>query len=59
MFFSKFQADINKEVQEFQNDLAAYQADVQKASADVNAAAQKVSTEIAADQAIEANEAAI
>ena len=58
-YLQKFQSDVNNEVTEFQNDIAAYQADVQKTSAEVNAAAQKVSSEIASDQAIEANEAAI
>ena len=56
---AKFQADINKEVQEFTVDMQTFQAKLSEEQADINAAAQKVSTELAVDSSIASTDVAI
>ena len=55
----KFQADINKEVQQFTGDMQTYQAEIQEEQAKANAAAQKVNTEIASDSTIASTDVSI
>jgi len=55
----KFQADINKEVQEFTVDMQTFQAKLSEEQAEVNAAAQKVSTELSVDSTIASTDVAI
>jgi len=58
-YLAKFQADINKEVQEFTVDMQTYQAEIQEEQAKANAAAQKVNTEISSDSTIAQTDVAI
>ena len=55
----KFQADINKQVQQFSGDVQKHQAEIQEKQAEVNAAAQKVNTEISSDSTIAQTDVAI
>tara|TARA_Y100001963_G_scaffold157955_1_gene255906 strand:+ start:523 stop:1902 length:1380 start_codon:yes stop_codon:yes gene_type:complete len=56
---SKFQNDVNNEVQDFQNDMATFQAKITEEQAEINAEVQKVQTEIAQDSTIAQTDIAI
>tara|TARA_R110002167_G_scaffold42855_3_gene129842 strand:- start:2190 stop:3578 length:1389 start_codon:yes stop_codon:yes gene_type:complete len=58
-YLAKFQADINKEVQEFTVDMQTYQAEIAEEQAKLNLAAQKVSTELSVDSTIASTDVAI
>ena len=55
----KFQADINKEVQEFTVDMQTFNAKIQEEQAEINAEVQKVQTEISQDSTIAQTDIAI
>ena len=55
----KFQADINKEVQEFTVDMQTFNAKIQEEQAEINAEVQKVQTEISQDSTIAQTDVAI
>ena len=55
----KFQADINKEVQEFTVDMQTFNAKIQEEQAEINAEVQKVQTEISQDSTIAQTDVAV
>lgn len=58
-YLAKFQADINKEVQEFTVDMQTYQAEIAEEQAKASVAAAKVQTELAVDSTIASTDIAI
>ena len=55
----KFQADINKEVQEFTVDMQTFNAKIQEEQAEINTEVQKVQTEISQDSTIAQTDIAV
>ena len=58
-YLAKFQADINKEVQEFTVDMQTYQAEIAEEQAKAQLAAEKVQSELAVDSTIASTDVAI
>tara|TARA_A100001011_G_scaffold361677_1_gene409986 strand:+ start:327 stop:1697 length:1371 start_codon:yes stop_codon:yes gene_type:complete len=58
-YLAKFQADINKEVQEFTVDMQTYQAEIAEEQAKANLAAAKVQSELSVDSTIASTDVAI
>ena len=58
-YLAKFQADINKEVQQFTVDMQKYQAEISEEQAKANLAAAKVQSELGVDSTIASTDVAI
>ena len=58
-YLGKFQADINKEVQQFTVDMQKYQAEIAEEQAKAQLAAEKVQSELAVDSTIASTDVAI